>query len=135
MRVPRRSAATPSPAMGSPLVVSGGQPLGHPPVHVDTLGSSRVNKYRVRPLPSVRIAPSSEWSDTWMATGVTVGAGVTGEVSVRIGVASSRMISVGLGEGMGVGVGVAVGAAQAIVSSKAPVTTAKGLNVIFLIPL
>ena len=52
--VPRSLAVAPVPAVGAPVVVSGGHAVAHPPEHVDLVLVSGTHRYRDRPELSVR---------------------------------------------------------------------------------
>lgn len=56
--VPRSLALAPVPALGLPLVVSGGHAVAHPPEQVDFVLVSGTQRYNERPEPSVKkLAP------------------------------------------------------------------------------
>src|SRR5690349_776595 len=55
--VPSSAASSPAPAVGSPLVRSGGQMLAQAPAHALRAPLSASNRYRVRPWASARTVP------------------------------------------------------------------------------
>jgi hypothetical protein len=56
------AAETPAFAAGAPLVVSGGHAVAQAPSQRLELPLSASNRYSVRPLPSTRILPRSEFA-------------------------------------------------------------------------
>ena len=63
--VPRSLAVAPAPAVGAPVVVSGGHAVAHAPEQVDFVLVSEPNRYSERPALSVRKrVPSLECTST-----------------------------------------------------------------------
>ena len=82
--VPRSLAVTPVPAVGAPVVVSGGHAVAHAPEHVDFVLVSGTHKYSERPELSVRkLVPPLVCTSTVIADELAPAADDTGEAGAE----------------------------------------------------
>ena len=78
--VPSSEAVSPVPAVGLPVVSSGGHAVAHAPVHALLAPTSALNRYTVRPVESTRIRPKRLFATRTVAVLVDAAAALLGAV-------------------------------------------------------